>query len=167
MKTYKFSTQLTVMDMFRFQMRHTYICVSGFIAVLVSLLCLVILWLNHDDYVFTTNGLLVFGGALFTVIQPFMLLKRSFKIIALTPTFKEPLNYELDEEGVHVSQNGETADFNWDMVVKVIETKTTLCIYSSPKNAFILPVKQLGEEYGQIKEFVKENVKDYAVVKVK
>lgn len=167
MESYKFSTQITVMDMYRYQMRHTYICISGFLSILASLACLLIVVINHDNYVYTTNILLIAGAALFTIIQPFMLMQRSMKIIALTPTFKEPLEYELDSEGVHVSQNNETADLNWNMVIKVIETRTSLCIYSSPKNGFILPKKQLGDNYEEIKKYIKEHVEVYSVMFVR
>lgn len=162
-----FRTQITVMDMYRFQMRHAYICLTGLIAVLVSLLCFLILLFRHDEYVYTTNILLFLGGMLFTVIQPFILLWKSYKIIALTPTFKEPLEYLIDSQGVHVSQNEETADLAWDMVIKVIETKTQLVIYNSPKNGFILPKKQLGDDYDAIKRYIKENVSEYCVIKSK
>lgn len=167
MEKYKFSTQITVMDMYRYQMRHAYICPSGFISILISLICLLLVFLNHENYVYTTNVLLVLGAALFTIIQPFMILRKSMKIIAFTPTFSKPLEYELDEEGVHVSQDEETADLKWDNVIKAIETRTTLCIYSSPKNGFILPKKQLGDECENIKNYIKNNVKDYGIVKIK
>ena len=167
MGKFKFATQITVMDMYRFQLRHSYLCVSGFIAILISLACFVILFFTHDDNLYTSNTLIFLGGMLFTVIQPFMLLWKSYKIIALTPTFRAPLNYEVDEEGVHVSQNEETADLPWENVIKVIETKTQLVIYNSPKNGFILPKKQIGKEVdiNELKNFIKENVPDFCIVK--
>ena len=167
MEKFKFATQITVMDMFKFQLRHCYLCVSGFVAILISLACFVILFFTHDDNLYTSNTLIFLGGMLFTVIQPFMLLWKSYKIIALTPTFREPLNYEVDEDGVHVSQNDETADLPWENVIKVIETKTQLVIYNSPKNGFILPKKQINKDVdvNELKSYIKERVSDFCIVK--
>lgn len=167
MEKYNFSTRITVFDMFRFQMRHTYCCISGFIGIMLSILCLVILMLTHDDNLYTSSVLLILGGALFTVITPFNLLWKSYKIIALTPTFKEALEYQIDTEGVHVSQNEETADLPWENVIKVIETRTQLVIYNNPRNGFILPRKQLGASYEDIRQFIKNNVKDFCVMNLK
>ena len=167
MEKYNFATQITVMDMFKFQLRHCYICLSGLFAILISLACFVILFFTYDDNLYTSNTMLFLGGMLFTVIQPFMLLWKSYKIIALTPTFRLPLNYQIDEEGVHVSQNDETADLEWEGVIKVIETKTQLVIYNSPKNGFILPKKQISKEVNvdDLKAFIKGNVSDFCIVK--
>ena len=167
MNKYSFETQITVMDMYRFQFRHCYLCVSGFISVLVSIACLIMLLLTHESNIPSTNIFLIIGSALFTVIQPFNLLSKSYKMIALTSTFAKPLEYLLDEEGVHVSQEGETADLPWEQIIKVIETKTQLVIYNTPKNGFILPKKQLKEQFEEIKNYIKENVSEYCIIKIK
>ena len=148
-------------------MRHSYVCPSGLISVLMSAICLFVFVVNRDNYVYTTNVLLLIGAALFTIIQPINLLWKSYKTIALIPTFRAPLDYMLDEEGIHVSQNNETADLHWGMVIKVIETKTQLVIYNSPKNGFIITTKQVGENYDTIKEMLKEKVSEYCLIKMK
>lgn len=167
MNSYSFKTQITVMDMYRFQLRHAYCCISGLISVLLSIVCLILLAINHENYTASTNIFLILGGALFIIITPFNLLWKSYKLIGLTPAFKEPLNYIVDDNGVHVSQNDETADLPWEGVIKVIETKTQIVIYNTPKNGFIIPKIQVEDNLEGIKQLIKDKVSDYCVVRMK
>ncbi len=150
----EFSIKMTVIDMYRFFLRHSYYCVSGVISLLVSIAALVYLIINFEKMQPIDMLLIGFLAALFTVIMPLQLLKKAATVVKLTPTFQKPLEYKINDEGVYVSQEGEGALLPWASVFKTVLTKTQLVIYSSPKNGYIMPKNQLKDNLKPIMELI-------------
>lgn len=66
------------------------------------------------------------------------------------PAFKEPLHYVLNDEGIHVSQNGTEEMQAWDNIVKAVSTGRSLIVYTSRVNACIFPRRDLGDRTTQV-----------------
>lgn len=154
----KFSTKITVKDMFCFLIRHTYTSFSGIFLLVLSCLAFVCLAVRFSQNTASANILLTFAGLIGTVIQPVQLYMRAMQQVKLNPMFAEPLEYIMNAKGITVSQKEETLEIPWEDVKKVIETKTSLLIYLSTVHAYILPKNQCGEKFPLIKESIQENI---------
>ena len=150
----EFKVNMTVFDMYKFLMRHAYLCVSGVISVLISIGALVILVVRFEYLTPGQMGLLALAGCVFTIVLPMHLWTRAGAIVKLTPTFQKPLNYRVNDDGVYVAQDEDEVLLPWSGVFKTVETKTQLVIYSSPKNGFIFPKNQIGDSLEVIKKLI-------------
>ena len=95
---------------------------------------------------------------MFTVIYPIQMLSRSFNLVKLSPVLSKPLKYTFTEEGILVSQDDDDALLPWENIVKVIETKNLILVYSSPKNGNILPKAQYEEKCENVKEMIRKQI---------
>jgi hypothetical protein len=162
-----FSTKVAVFDMYKFKMKHAYHGLQGIISILISITALVIYFIFRSkiDDPFLIFALLV-TGLWFTVLIPFRTMRIAMSTIALSPVFHKPLEYNLCDEGIKVSQEGDEALLPWDCIIEVHEKLGQLCIYSSPLNGYIIPKKQVADKYESIKNYIVEHVdKEVCVVK--
>ena len=70
-------------------------------------------------------------------------------------SFKEPLVYNICDEGIVIRQNDQRADIVWSEVRKVIETKKAVFIYTSPVRAFIFPKDQV-DDFSSFRKMIRE-----------
>lgn len=150
----EFSVNMTVMDMYKFLLRHAYYCVSGVISLLISIASIVIMVVRFEYLTPSQLGLLAIAGCMFTIVLPMHLWTRATTIVKLTPSFQKPLNYKVNDEGVYVSQEEEEVLLPWSGVYKSVETKSHIVIYSSPKNGFIFPKKQINDSVDVVRQLI-------------
>ena len=84
------------------------------------------------------------------VYVPGNLYLRSKRQISTSEVLKNALHYRIDDAGVHVSQNGQTADLEWKQIYKMVSSKNQLLIYSSRVNAYVIPKEAVQEQYQTI-----------------
>lgn len=63
----------------------------------------------------------------------------------MSEVLRGTLHYEVDEEGLHVSQKEESALLPWEQIYKMVATKHNVLVYSSRINAYVIPRAQLGK----------------------
>ena len=63
----------------------------------------------------------------------------------MSEVLRGTLHYEVDEEGLHVSQKEESALLPWKQIYKMVATKHNVLVYSSRINAYVIPRAQLGK----------------------
>ena len=69
----------------------------------------------------------------------------------MSEVLRGTLHYEVDEEGLHVSQKEESALLPWERVDGTVATKHNVLVkYSSQINAYVIPRAQLGESYAAL-----------------
>ena len=68
----------------------------------------------------------------------------------MSEVLRGTLHYEVDEEGLHVSQKEESALLPWEQIYKMVATKHNVLVYSSRINAYVIPRAQLGESYAAL-----------------
>ena len=159
----KFQVDMKKNDMFAFMMYHTYTGFSGIFGVCISLVAAITLAVQFHDLAEHAVMILGFIALLFTIINPCMLYTRSVRQVKLNPTYKKPLQYLINQEGVTVSQGEDAGLMQWEQCIKVIETKKQIFIYSSKIHAFILPKKNYESQVEGLRSLIKESVKDNRV----
>ena len=68
----------------------------------------------------------------------------------MSEVLRGTLHYEVDAEGLHVSQKEESALLPWEQIYKMVATKHNVLVYSSRINAYVIPRAQLGESYAAL-----------------
>ena len=138
MEEIRFSVTMKVKTMYRFLMHHGYAGMSGVINLIISGGALVLLLAGFGS---TTGAKVALGvvAALFTVINPLYLYYKAAKQVKLTPMFAKPLDYNIGDGGITVSQGEETLTVLWDELRRVVETGTDFYVYLSLTRAYIFP----------------------------
>ena len=161
--------KLTNKEMFNFLMRHNYFSMGGVCGVILSIGALVILFINikNDEMSNAYKFALIFIGLLFTVIQPVMLYVKATTQVKKSDSVNKALKYEFDEKGFTISLGEEKVAEDYGAVTKIISTKLSVIIYISKYRAFIIPKRDLIENFEAFKELLNKNVKNAKSVSVK
>ena len=150
----KFEVKMTVSAMYNFMIHHTYTSISG---ILGTVLGIVSLYLGAKDisegYMQTGMAFLAIG-ILFVFINPILLWNKSRKQVKLSPMFQKPIEYELTDSEIIIRQDEEESALPWEAVTKVVGTSQSLIIYFSRVRAFILPKKDIGDNYNKVVELL-------------
>ena len=157
----EFDIKITDKDMYRFNMHHAYTGFQGIFATVLGLAVLVVAFLTSGKVEAVYSFLYVLFGIIFLVYTPVSLKLRSKRQLLVSPVLKETLHYKVDEEGVHVSVGEQTADLAWNMIYKMVSTKSNLLIYSSRVNAYVIPLVQLGDRYPAVKALAEQKLENY------
>ena len=96
--------------------------------------------------IYSKNIPLAVIGAAVIVYLPITLWIRSAQTAALTPAFKKPLHYVLDDDGLTVSQEDQTQTVEWDKCLKAVSTSRSILLFTSGVSATIFPKDQLGDK---------------------
>lgn len=134
----EFDVRITANVLYDYMLRHTYYSVSGLIGTIVGAL-MIICFFSRGGMIFLIAGVAIL------LYLPWTLFIKSRQQMAGTPAFKEPLHYRLTDEGMEVSQGGETQSQKWEDILKAVSTQRSLIIYTSRVNASIFPKQDLGE----------------------
>lgn len=157
----QFDIKITDKDMYRFNMYHAYTGFQGIFATLIGIAVLVVAAVTFGKVEITYSLLYLLFGIIFLIYVPVSLKMRSKRQILTSPVLKETLHYTMDEAGLHVSVGEETADLEWNMMYKMVSTKSNLLIYSSRVNAYVIPRIQLGEQYEAIRTLAGQKLESY------
>ena len=144
----KFDITLTAEDMYRFNMYQTYSGFHGWFSIAFSILIFVVAGVTRGKIEAAYTAL--YFGIVFLVYPPVSLYLRSKRTLAMSEVLRGTLHYEVDEEGLHVSQKEESALLPWEQVYKMVATKHNVLVYSSRINAYVIPRAQLGESYAAL-----------------
>lgn len=143
----KFDITLTAEDMYRFNMYQTYSGFHGWFSIAFSILIFVVAGVTRGGIEAAYTALYIVFGIVFLVYPPVSLYLRSKRTLAMSEVLRGTLHYEVDEEGLHVSQKEESALLPWEQIYKMVATKHNVLVYSSRINAYVIPRAQLGESY--------------------
>lgn len=155
--------KLTEKDMYRFNMYHIYSGFQGIFSIIIAILIFVVAGVTWGNIEKTYNILYILFGIVFLLYMPLTLKLKSKQQLASNSGLRESLHYIFDETGIHVSQNGETADLEWKQVYKMVATGSNVLIYSSRINAFVIPRAVLGEQYEPLKQLAESKLEKYRI----
>ena len=162
-KELSFSVQMTAKEIFLFMMYHSYCKLSGVIGLLLSLFAIVSLVTSYTDMTDQNKAVYVIVALWFTVLEPVTMLSRARSQAKKNPVYKKPLTYEVNSEGITVSQDEERQSIEWSRLLKVVETKSQYLVYSNKINAFIFPKNAIGQECSVFEQLVYEYTKGTGV----
>lgn len=146
-------------DIYSFFLQHSYKSASGIFGLVLSIVALIMLFVNFDVLDDTGKVLLTVCAMLFTIFEPAVLYGRAKSQVASTKAYKKPLQYEFNNEGITVSQDEAKESISWDKIVKVRFTKTVLIAYTTKNNAFVFPLRDVGDKLNNILQLITENTK--------
>ena len=143
----EFDVNITAGTLYDYMLHHAYTSFSGIFGTFVGFVVLL-------GY-FKTHYFIYLIGALVVIFYlPCSYFLRSRQQAQLTPAFKKPLHYKLTEDGVTVSQDGESQFQEWAHMVKAVSTQSSIILYTSKNNASIFPRKDLGEDVMKVIEMI-------------
>lgn len=147
----EFDVQIKAGDLYDYMMRHTYNSFSGVLGSLVGALMVI-------GGIYMKGWLMVIAGVVLLGYLPCTLFLKSKQQMLATPAFKEPLHYVLDDEGIHVSQNGTEEMQKWEDISKAVSTGRSLIVYTSRMNACIFPKRDLGDSTAQVIQVISAHI---------
>ena len=169
------TVQLTEKDLFSFHLYHTYHRIQTYVFLLVGI-AITILSFTTFRKVEITYSLLYFACGLFFIFYTPLHLRNSVRM-----TFKaggpvtKAMNYHFDEQGISVryvdtdsqTQQQETeavSSIAWELVYKVVLSGNAVYIYTTPRNASILPNAQVGEQMEGLKALFGKELEKFQYV---
>ncbi len=148
------SIKVETMDMFFFLLQHTYRSIAGICGVLFSVAAFIVLLWTWGTVSTSYMVLLAVCSALFTIINPFMLLSKSAKQIVLNPAMKTPIIYQFGENGFTMKQGKEEASAEYRSLYRIRNTKNYIYLYGTGTRANIISKKQLGQQAQKVTELI-------------
>ena len=154
----EFDVTLTEQDMVRFNLYHTYSKFQSWFAMAVAVAAFFVAVWSYGR-VSTTLTVIYFlvGGFVLVYIPGNTLLSAKHRI-RLMPELLEPLHYRIDETGVTVSKNEDSASLPWDQVFKIVAVKTAVYIYSNRIHAYVIPKSALSGQEEALKDLAQKHM---------
>lgn len=159
----EFEIRLKPEDLYRFNMYQMYTGIHGWISIVLGILMFVLTVRTYGNVEMTYTLLYAVFGILFLFYAPVTLKLRSKQSIAASEELSKPLHYVVDADGFKVSQGEASAELAWNQIYKMVATKRNVLVYSSRKNAYVIPREQLGENYQALFDLAKEKLEKFRV----
>lgn len=143
----EFDVKIDAGVLYDYMLHHTYSSAAGVLGTVVGALMIIAFSMGR-------GVLLLIGGIIVLGYLPWTLFLKAKKQALMTPAFKKPLHYKLDEEGILVSQDGSEEKQEWGQMYKAVSTGKSIIVYTSKVNASIFPKKDLGENRAKVIEII-------------
>lgn len=160
MKT-EFNIQLQPVDMYRYNLYHTYTSVSGYLSIFMAIIAFAGAKKTWGEVSLSYSVLYVLLGILLLFYMPVTLYLRSKQQIQSSPVLKNVLHYLIDDTGVTTSQGEVSTTLAWNQVYRVVTTRHNILVCINPRNAFIIPKDQVKQEYDLIRQIVQSHLERY------
>lgn len=161
--TISFSVQMTVKDVYRFNMYHVYHSASGLVGLLLSLLALSNLIISFDSLTDQGKTIMTIVALWFTVLEPIMVYRRAKKQVKKIKSYHKPLHYTIGEQGITVSQDEESQTMEWNRLRRIVKTRQQILIYSSRVHAFIFPRTAWQDQEQKMQSLLKRYAADNGI----
>ena len=154
----RIQVKLTDDDMVKFVRQYTYSHFSGLFGVVFGLFTLVmcIRSIVMGDYYYAV--IFAIFTYFFLIAPPLGLKKKAQDQIRRTPLFQDKFFYELTGEGIRIYQGKQNQQAGWSQVYKVIGNKNAIYVYTSIKNAWIIPDSAMKGQREAVTAMIREHV---------
>ncbi len=139
----EFDVKIEAKDLYDYMLAHSYNSGAGILGSCVGALMVVIAFLSRQ-------WIFLICGAVLLIYLPWVLFLKSRQQAKNNPAFARPLHYRLDEEGISVSQDGQTQSQAWRDMYKAVSTAGSIVVYTTRTHAAIFPKRQLGDQLGAV-----------------
>lgn len=133
--------------LYDYMLQHTYSSASGLLGTGVGALMIVAFTMQH-------SVIFLIAGIVILLYLPWTLFLRSRQQALMTPAFKKPLHYRLDEEGITVSQDESVEKQSWEQMYKAVSTSKSIIVYTTRVNASIFPKRDMGDQKAKVIEMI-------------
>lgn len=154
-----FSVKMTVKEIYRFTMYHVYFQPTGFLEYAISVIAAIILAWKFQVLTTQTKIMLILLSCWFILIDPVILYFRARGQLKRNKAYQNDLKYDIDKNGITVSQGELSQTIGWMHLIKIVETKSQFLIYSNRVNAFIFPKSAIGEDCEKFENMILEFTK--------
>ena len=161
--TISFSVQMSVKDVYRFNMYHVYHSASGLVGLLLSLFALCNLIISFDNLTDQGKTIMTIVALWFTVLEPVMVYNRARKQVKKITSYHKPLHYTIGKQGITVSQDGESQTIEWNRLRRIVKTRQQILIYSSRVHAFIFPKDAWQNQEKKMQSLLKRYAADNGI----
>lgn len=144
------SVNMTYRALYSYILNTYYRSFSGVTGLFLSIAALAILALCWGKLGSGQRLIFIIVGLTFLVINPLMLAFKAFRQLKLSPSYRKPLDYEFNDEGIIISQGELSQEVKWDMICRLMLTGNMIAIYTSRVHAFVIPLSELGSDKGKI-----------------
>lgn len=133
----EFDVKINAAVLYDYMLYHTYSSPSGLIGAIAGAFLIII---------FAAKGyaLYLIAGIVVLAYLPVTLYIKAKRQAVMTPAFKNPLHYRMDEGGVSVSQGDSHETQGWDSCYKAVSTSKSIILYTSRTTASIFPRKDIA-----------------------
>jgi hypothetical protein len=157
----EFDVKLEAKDMYRFNMYHTYHGFQGWLSIIlgIAITTLSIYTFGQIEIMYTV--LYILFGIIFVIYNPVSLFISSKKVVVKSDTLKHTLHYSLSEEGLTIRVQDAFASLQWNQIFRALSTKKNLLIYTSRRNAYVIPKRFIKNEYESTRLLLKQQLPSY------
>ncbi|MGN0403236.1 MAG: YcxB family protein [Acetatifactor sp.] len=134
----EFDVKIEAGDLYDYMLRHSYNSPAGILGSCFGALFIVFAMMSKQ-------WLYLVFGAILLVYLPWSLFLKSRQQVVNNPSFKKPLHYVLDEQGITISQGEDSVQYLWEELHKAVSTGRSIILYTSAVNATIFPKRQLED----------------------
>ena len=143
----KFEITITTKTLYRFMLRQAYLGVSGWVGVVIGAMMIVLYFRTDNIWALILSAVVIF-------YTPWSLFLRSIKQIKLSPAFKKPTQYSVDENGISAAQGEKAVLVAWEQLYKIAGSRKCIYVYTSPIYAWIIPRAELGDQAAALAEIM-------------
>lgn len=133
----EFDVQITWKHLYRYLLYTAYHGPAGLVGTCIGALLIAL-------YFWQNKVIFIIGGIIVILYTPYILFRQALQK-ATMPVYLKPLHYTVSDEGISVTQEGNTESTVWEGIFKVTSSTDTLYIFMNPKMATIWPKKDLGD----------------------
>lgn len=154
----QFSVKMKPKYMYNFLISHIYKSFMGLFSVLIGIAAIGMAFYSYHSG--TSSYILCYAvvALLALFYPPVMLWMRAKQQVLLSPVFKNPSNYEIDLNGIKVTQEEADAFASWEELYMVRATGKSLIAYMDKKRAMIWPKECIGGQYENLMELIRNNM---------
>lgn len=159
----EFDVKLEAKDMYRFNMYHTYHGFQGWLSIILGIVITALSIYTFGQIEIMYTFLYILFGIIFVIYNPVSLFFSSKKVVIKSNTLKHILHYTLTEEGLTIKVEEASATLGWKQIYRALSTKNNLLIYTSSRNAYVIPKRFIKEEYDNIRLLLTKQLPSYRV----
>lgn len=150
----KIKVQMTVKYMYDFMLYHNYTRLNGILGVLLGVIGFAMGAVNAAEGRLQGAAIGFFVAIIFFIIVPVSIKNSARRQLVQTKAFQQPLEYEMNEDGVTVRQGEAEALTEWGEFRKVVRSRYSVVLYITRVRAIILPKECIGEQYGDMVKII-------------
>ena len=153
--------QLQPLDMYRYNLYHTYTTASGYLTILIAAIAIAATVRKWGEVSLSQSVMYAGFAVILLLYTPLTLYVRSRQQVLGSPVLKNVLHYTIDDTGITTSQGEMSSTLEWRAVYRVVATKHNILVCINPSNAFIIPRAQVIQEYAAIRTLAKQHLQKH------
>lgn len=150
-KEISFTVHMTAGILYDYMINHAYSGASGILGTCFGFLGIIF-------YLKTNFVLYLILGIVLVLYLPINLKYKSFVQMKMTESFQKPLEYQINQDGITVAQDGQEESVPWSQCCKAVSTKQSIVVYTGKQNASIFPRKDLADHLPALVATIAENM---------